>query len=73
MRNRIAHLHRATLLPAGCDGQGRYETRAPCPAEASTEIGADYPATEHDARNAVLAVLAPWMVSVLSFALLAAA
>ena len=24
---RIYHLHRATLAPAGCDNQGRYETR----------------------------------------------
>lgn len=66
---RIAHLHRATLLPAGCDAQGRYETRAPSPAEASTEIGADCPASSSDARNAVLVVLAAWIVSVLGLVL----
>lgn len=40
---RIAHLHRATLLPAGLDQQGRHATRAhgPIPAEAATELGAE--------------------------------
>ena len=52
----VLHLRRATLLPAGCDQQGRYETRShapwhdtvdtdfgeqPEPAEASTSVGAD--------------------------------
>lgn len=35
-----ADLHRVTLLPTGCDMQGRYATR-PMPAEACTEIGAE--------------------------------
>jgi hypothetical protein len=46
-------MHRITVLPAGCDQQGRHETRqwpdtiptdhAPLPAECCTELGADDP------------------------------
>ena len=41
---RVLHLHRASvvpLMPAGLDQQGRYATRAPAPAEACTDLGAE--------------------------------
>lgn len=38
--DRVIAARRAALLPAGCDQQGRHDTR-PEPAEACTELGAD--------------------------------
>ena len=37
----VLHLHRATLLPAGCDQQGRYETRSRAPWHDTVPTGWD--------------------------------
>ncbi len=50
---------RRPYIPLGCDQQGRVTDgeRAPAPAEASTEVGADMPTSRREACSPMIGVI----------------